>query len=78
MKVSEDQFENAGIIDPVDDSTIYYCFPEPGTSSEAETKWGICRAKKFGTAWHYQWAEGTTEKKFQASKRTELNYSWPK
>lgn len=76
MKFSEDFSEKPGIIDLVDDSTIYYCFPMQGTRSEAEARWAICRAKKIGTAWHYQWAEGTDEKRFQASKRTELSYSW--
>jgi hypothetical protein len=78
MKTSEDFSQNAGIIDVVDENTIYYCYPELGVTSEAEAKWSICRAKKTGTAWHYQWANGKLEKTFKASERTALNYSYVK
>lgn len=78
MKTSEDYNQRAGIIDVVDESTIYYCYPELGVIGEHESKWAICRAKKTGTAWHYQWASGSLEKTFKASERTSLIYSWLK
>jgi len=78
MKISEDYSQGAGIIDVVDDSTIYYLYPAFGVTSEIEPRWAICRAKKTGTAWKYQWAEGSLEKIFKASDRLTLNYSWIK
>ncbi len=78
MKISENFSENVGIVDQVDDSTIYMCYPEPGTTSEHDASWAICRAKKTGTAWKYEWAKGTDEKAFKASDRLTLNYSFLK
>lgn len=78
MKVSNDFSKDAGIIDIVDNSTIYYLYPDSGVSSETQPGWAICRAKKVGTAWHYQWAQGSLEKTFKASERLTYNYSWIK
>ena len=78
MKTSEDQSQNAGIVDMFDESSIYYCYPDLGVTSEEDPKWAICRAKKIGTAWHYQWAKGLQDKIFKASERLTLNYSWLK
>ncbi|MEI6175125.1 MAG: hypothetical protein WCR01_15375 [Bacteroidota bacterium] len=78
MKISEDYSQNAGIVDIADEETIYYCYPELGTTSEIQAKWAICRAKKNGTAWYYQWAEGSLERTFKASERLTLDYSWIK
>ena len=78
MKTSEDQSQNPGIVDMVDDSTVYYCYPDLGVTNEMDPHWAICRAKKTGTAWYYQWVNGSQEKLFKASERLTLNYSWIK
>lgn len=78
MKTSENFAESAGIVDQVDDNTIYFCYPLPGTTSEYDASWSIMRAKKIDTAWHYTWANGTQEKIFKASDRASLNYTFLK
>ena len=78
MKITEDQMQNPGIIDVVDDSTIYTCYPELGATSDHEPQWSICRAKKIGTAWYYEWSFGTLDKIFKASDRLTLQYSFLK
>ena len=78
MKTSQDFTQEAGIIDIVDASTVYYCYPEPGTDSENNESWAICRAKLTGTAWTFKWAYGSQDKIFKASDRLTLNYTFLK